>query len=217
VPDAFVFDLYGTLLEVSSVGQAAAEVTAEPERLVDLWRQKQLEYTWLSSLMGRYQDFWAVTGDALDYCLARLDVTLSPEERDRLMGAWLAVAPYPEVDEALERLSSSATLAVLSNGSPRMLEAALASAELSGRIPHVLSVDQVGIYKPAPAVYEVAEKALGLSRRQMLFVSSNGWDAAGAKAYGLPVAWVNRLGAPTERLGFSPDLIVSDLSELAER
>jgi 2-haloacid dehalogenase len=216
LPDALVFDLYGTLLEVSSVGKAAAEVTAEPDRLVGLWRQKQLEYTWQRSLMGRYADFWALTADALDYSLERLGVTVDPPGRGRLLDAWLTVSPYPEVPEVLAGLAPR-TLAVLSNGTPAMLEAALAAGGLADDISPVLSVDGLGIYKPHPSVYALAEKALGLAGDQILFVSSNAWDAAGAKAYGLAVAWVNRTGTPVERLGVFPDMIVSDLAELAER
>lgn len=210
-----MFDLYGTLLEVSSVEAACAEVTAGPAALVSLWRQKQLEYTWLRGLMGRYEDFWAVTAAALDHALERL--ALSPEEpaRARLLDAWLAMRPYPEVAAALDWLAPR-PLAVLSNGSPRMLEAGLASAGLRERFAHVLSVDAVRTYKPAPAVYRLAEQHLGLPRERLLFVSSNAWDAAGAKAFGLPVAWVNRAGAPMERLGVTPDLVVPDLAELAE-
>jgi 2-haloacid dehalogenase len=216
VPEALVFDLYGTLLEVSSVGRSAAGVTSEGDRLVELWRQKQLEYTWQRSLMGRYADFWAVTGDALDYSLERLGIDADAPTRGRLLDAWLDVRPYPEVPAALDALAPR-TLAVLSNGTPAMLVACLAAAGLTEVISLVLSVDELGIYKPHPSVYSLAEKALGLPTAEMLFVSSNAWDAAGAKAYGLTVAWVNRLGAPVERLGTTPDLIVSDLAELADR
>ncbi len=213
-PDALVFDLYGTLLEVASVGRAAAAVTDDPARLVDLWRQKQLEYTWLRSLMGRYVDFWELTGDALDYTLDRLAVEVDAGGRQRLLGAWLDVAPYPEVPDALARLAPR-TLAVLSNGSPSMLEEGLAAGGLTKAITHVISVDQLSIYKPHPSVYALAEQNLGLAPDRMLFVSSNPWDAAGARSFGLPVAWVNRAGAPMERLGVTPDLIVADLAELA--
>ena len=182
--DALAFDLYGTLLEVASVGRAAAEITADPAALVDLWRTKQLEYTWLRTLMGRYQDFWATTGDALDF--------------------------------ALDRLGSSHRLAVLSNGNPDMLEAGLAAAGLRERFGHVLSVDELGMFKPHPSVYELATKAFGLPAERILFVSSNGWDAFGARSFGLPVAWVNRAGAPLERLGTPPNLVVPDLTALAE-
>jgi 2-haloacid dehalogenase len=213
--DAVAFDLYGTLLEVASVGRAAAEVTAEPAALVDLWRQKQLEYTWLRSLMGRYQDFWATTGDALDYAIDRLGIVVDDPARARLLGAWLDVRPYPEVPEALAALAPR-RLAVLSNGNPAMLEAGLAAAALRDRFDHVLSVDDLGVYKPHPSVYELALKAFGLPAERILFVSSNAWDAAGARSFGLPVAWVNRAGAPLERLGAPPDLVVPDLAALAD-
>jgi 2-haloacid dehalogenase len=213
--DAVAFDLYGTLLEVASVGRAAAEVTEDPAALVDLWRQKQLEYTWLRSLMGRYQDFWATTGDALDYSLDRLGITVDDATRGRLLGAWLDVRVYPEVPDALAALAPR-RLGVLSNGNPEMLEACLAAAAIRDRFDDVLSVDELGVYKPHPSVYELAVKAFGVPAERILFVSSNPWDAAGARTFGLPVAWVNRAGVPFERLGVVPDLTVGDLAALAE-
>ena len=212
--DAVAFDLYGTLLEIASVGRAAAEVTTEPQVLVDLWRTKQLEYTWLRSLMGRYQDFWATTGDALDWSLDRLGIIADDATRSVLLGAWLDVRPYPEVPEALEALAPR-RLAVLSNGNPDMLEAGLTAAGIRGRLHHVLSVDGLAVYKPHPSVYELALSAFDLPAERILFVSSNAWDAAGAKSFGLPVAWVNRTGAPLERLGAPPDLVVANLAQLA--
>lgn len=209
------FDLYGTLAEVASVGRAAAEVTGDPAALVDLWRQKQLEYTWLRSLMGAYQDFWATTGDALDYSLDRLGITVDQPTRAKLLNAWLAVRVYPEVPAALDALAPR-PLAVLSNGNPEMLEACLATAGVRDRFEHVLSVDELGVYKPHPSVYELAVKAFGLPAERILFVSSNPWDAAGARTFGLRVAWVNRMGVPFERLGATPDLVVADLAEVAE-
>jgi 2-haloacid dehalogenase len=213
--DAVAFDLYGTLAEVASVGRAAAEVTEDPAALVDLWRQKQLEYTWLRSLMGRYQDFWATTGDALDYSLDRLGITVDQPTRAELHNAWLAVRAYPEVPAALDSLAPR-PLAVLSNGNPEMLEACLATAGIRDRFEHVLSVDEVGVFKPHPSVYQLAVKAFGLPAERILFVSSNPWDAAGARTFGFTVAWVNRMGVPFERLGATPDLVVSDLAALAE-
>jgi 2-haloacid dehalogenase len=213
--DAVAFDLYGTLAEVASVGRAAAEVTEDPAALVDLWRQKQLEYTWLRSLMGRYQDFWTTTGDALDYSLDRLGITVDPPTRSALQNAWLAVRAYPEVPDALDALAPR-RLAVLSNGNPEMLESCLATAGIRDRFEHVLSVDELGVYKPHPSVYELAVKAFGLSAERILFVSSNPWDAAGARTFGFPVAWVNRMGLPFERLGTTPDLVVTDLAAVAE-
>jgi len=209
------FDLYGTLAEVASVGRAAAEVTGDPAALVDLWRQKQLEYTWLRSLMGAYQDFWATTGDALDYSLDRLGITVDQPTRAELLNAWLSVRTYPEVPAALDALAPR-PLAVLSNGNPEMLEACLATAGIRDRFEHVLSVDELGVYKPHPSVYELAVKAFGLPAERILFVSSNPWDAAGARTFGLRVAWVNRMGVPFERLGAKPDLVMADLAEVAE-
>jgi 2-haloacid dehalogenase len=179
--EALVFDLYGTLLDVRSLEHLCAAETGDGAAVVSGWRQKQLEYTWLRAAMGRYEDFWAVTADALDYTL---------ERRAR-------------------------ALAVLSNGSPDMLDRALRAAGLHEVFAHVLSVDEVKTYKPSAAVYLLPERRLRLPRAGILFVSSNAWDAAGAKAFGLPVAWVNRTGAPVERLGFVADVVVRDLAELA--
>lgn len=212
--DAVAFDLYGTLLEVASVGRAAAEVADEPARLVDLWRTKQLEYTWLRSLMGRHQDFWATTGDALDYSLDRLGIVVDEVTRSRLLGAWLDVRPYPEVAEALAALAPR-RLAVLSNGSPDMLDAGLAAAGLTDLLDPVVSIEEVGIYKPHPSVYGLLADRVGVGLGRTLFVSSNAWDVAGARAAGLRVAWVNRLGLPFERLGVEPDLEVADLAALS--
>ncbi len=213
-PAALVFDVYGTLLDPATVTAACAAVTSDPAALASLWRQKQLEYTWLRGLMGQYEDFWAVTGAALDYALERLALTIDERHKARLMDAWLSLRPYPEVDAALSRLAPR-PLAVLSNGSPAMLEAGLRAAGLRERFRHLLSADAVRTYKPAPAVYALAEQHLALPREQLLFVSANAWDVAGAKAFGLPCAWIRRTETPPERLGFAPDLIVRDLDELA--
>ena len=215
-PDALVFDLYGTLLEVGSVEAACGGVVDEPAGFVALWRQRQLEYTWLRALMGRYEDFWTVTGEALEYAAARHGLELDELTRTRLMKGWLSVRPYPEAVAALGRFGTR-PLAVLSNGSPKMLQAGLAAGGLDQLIDHVISADEARSYQPSPAVYALAEKHLGLPRTRMLFVSSNCWDAAGARAFGLPVAWVNRAAAPLDRLGVTPDLEVRDLSELADR
>ncbi len=208
-----VFDVYGTLLDVTSVDKACAEVTSEPAALSALWRQKQLEYTWLRTLMDRYEDFWVVTGAALDHALDRLSLSASAEERSRLLDAWFALTPFPEVEGALERMRTWA-LAVLSNGTPEMLVRALDGAGLLDRLSPVMSVEEVRRFKPDPSVYGLAEDHLVLSRDRILFVSSNAWDVAGARAYGFPVAWVNRAGAPAEQLGHPPTLTVADLTEL---
>jgi 2-haloacid dehalogenase len=163
---------------------------------------------------GRYRDFWATTGDALDYSLDRLGIVVDDATRARLLGAWLDVRPYPEVPEALAALAPR-RLAVLSNGNADMLEAGLAAAAIRDRFDHVLSVDELGIYKPHPSVYELALKAFSRPPERILFVSSNAWDASGARSFGLPVAWVNRADAPLERLGAPPNLVVPDLAALA--
>ncbi len=212
--EAVAFDLYGTLLDVRSVERACSEVTADPAALSDLWRATQLQHTWLLSLTGRYLDFASLTAGALRQAAGRLGLRLGPAERARLEAAWFDLAPFPEVAAALERLAPR-RLAVLSNGSPDMLEAALAAAGLRERFEQVLSADEVRIYKPAPAVYALAERHLDLPPERILFVSANAWDAAGAGAYGLPVAWVARAGGPPEETGPAPGLVVADLGALA--
>jgi 2-haloacid dehalogenase len=216
-PPALIFDAYGTLFDVGSLADACAGVTPDPARLVNLWRAKQLEYSFLRALMGpaAYVDFWQVTSGALDFALEQLGLTLSSSERTHALESWLRVRPYPEVAAALERLASAGRVCViLSNGSPSMLQAAVSGASLSGCFQAVLSVDAVRTYKPDPRVYQLAVDQLGRPAEELLFVSSNGWDAAGARAFGYRVAWVNRAGAPTERLGFPPDLTMPDLSAL---
>jgi len=215
-PAAFVFDAYGTLFDVHSVIEAGRALTADPVALSNLWRQKQLEYTWLLSLMGRYEDFWAVTERALRFSLRRLALAASEAQIVSLMDAYLTLACFPEARGALARLAAR-PLAILSNGSPRMLEAVVRSGELDGLLAHVLSVDAVRVYKPSPRVYELAPRALGIPAARMLFVSSNGWDVAGAKSFGYRTAWCNRAVAPVESLGVDPDFEVRRLDEIADR
>jgi len=209
----YVFDAYGTLFDVHSVVEAGREITADPAALSSTWRQKQLEYTWLRSLMGRYEDFWAVTEQALRYAVRRLGLTASEAQLRRLMEAYLSLACFPDVHAALRRLQAS-PCAILSNGAPRMLAAAVAAGGLGGMLRHVLSVDAVKTYKPAPAVYALGPRAIGIPAGELLFVSSNGWDVAGAKAAGYRVAWCNRAGAPEEELGLAADLVVTGLDQL---
>ncbi len=209
----FVFDAYGTLFDVHSVVEAGRVVTRDPAALSATWRQKQLEYTWLRALMGRYEDFWAVTESALRYALRRLEIAASEAQVRALMDAYLTLACFPEVPAALARLEGRPR-AILSNGSPRMLEAAVRSSGLGRHLQHVLSVDAVKTYKPSPAVYALGPQALGIPADQLLFVSSNAWDVAGAKAFGYRTAWCNRLGAPAEELGVRADLVVTSLDAL---
>jgi 2-haloacid dehalogenase len=212
-PKAFIFDAYGTLFDVHSVVEAGRVLAGDPQALSLLWRQKQLEYTWLRTLMGRYEDFWAVTEAALRFALGRLGIAAGDEAVARLMEAYLSLATFPDVAGALSAMAGT-PLGILSNGSPRMLEAAVRSSGLTGTFRHVLSVDAVKAYKPSPAVYELGPRAFGLPAGDILFVSSNAWDVAGAKAFGYRTCWCNRLAAPMERLGVSPDLEVRTLDEI---
>ena len=208
----YVFDAYGTLFDVHSIVDAGAAITSEPAALSLLWRQKQLEYTWLRSLMGRYEDFWAITEAALRYAVRRLDLAASEAQIQALMNAYLRLACFPDVRDALARLA--APRAILSNGAPKMLEAAVRSSGLAPLLDHVISVDRVRIYKPAAAVYALGPETLGIPADELLFVSSNAWDVAGAKAFGYRVAWCNRLGAPQEELGLVADYVIPSLREL---
>ena len=215
-PKAFVFDAYGTLFDVHSVIEAGHALTGDPQALSALWRQKQLEYTWLRALMGRYEDFWAVTESALRFALMRLRIPAGDDAIGRLMQAYLSLATFPEVTSALAAMADT-PLGILSNGSPGMLAAAVRSSGLDGRFAHVLSVDAVRSYKPSPAVYELGTRAFGLPAADILFVSSNGWDVAGAKAFGYRTCWCNRLGAPMEEVGVTPDLEVTRLDEILRK
>jgi 2-haloacid dehalogenase len=163
--------------------------------------------------MGRYEDFWRVTEDALRWAIARLGLDASEADMRRLMDAYLSLACFPEVPRVLGALAGRPR-AILSNGAPRMLAAAVASAGLGSHLEHVLSVDAVRTYKPSPLVYALAPQAMGIPASDLLFVSSNAWDVAGAKSFGYRVAWCNRTGAPAERLGAGPDVVVTSLVEL---
>jgi 2-haloacid dehalogenase len=209
----YVFDAYGTLFDVHSVVDAGRAITADPLTLSLTWRQKQLEYTWLRALMGRYEDFWAVTEAALRWSIRRLALSADEAQIRQLLDAYLTLACFPDVPDALARIEGRPR-AILSNGSPRMLHAAVASSGLGRYLPHVLSVDAVRTYKPAPAVYALGPQTLGVPAGELLFVSSNAWDVAGAKAFGYQVAWCNRLGAPEEELGVPADLVISRLDQL---
>ena len=214
---AVVFDAYGTLFDVYSVtDRCEALFPGKGEALSRLWRAKQLEYSWLTSLMRRYRDFETLTGEALSYACEHLGLTLDQQGAQALMGAYDRLAPYREVPAALEALAGL-PLAILSNGSPRMLASVVESSGLAARFAAVLSVDEVRAYKPDPRVYQVAVDRLGVAREVIAFVSSNGWDAAGAAAFGFRVFWVNRAGLPRERLDAPPEAMLGDLSDLPPR
>ena len=213
---ALVFDAYGTLFDVHSVRVLCDELwPGEGAQLTQLWRAKQLEYTWLRSLMRRYSDFSRVTEDALAHACAALGLSLDDARRGRLLAAYRELATFPEVAGALALLKASKLrLAILSNGSPTMLRPLVAHAGLGRLIGTVLSVDSRKIYKPAPAVYRLAVERLRTPRSAIGFVSSNGWDACGAKAFGFRTFWINRSGAPLDALGAVPDHVIRSLDEL---
>ncbi len=212
---ALVFDAYGTLFDVRSVLSRCEEVfPGHGSDLTGLWRTKQLEYTWLRSLMGRYEDFWQVTQDGLVFACRSLGLAPSQAQIDHLVQAYLTLSPFPEIAAALEALST-VPRSILSNGSPKMLQSAVRSAGLEGQFEHILSVDEVRIYKPSPVVYQLAERHLGIRREEIGFVSSNCWDVAGGKAFGFQAFWLNRQNAPLEALGFQPDGIIHSAMELA--
>jgi 2-haloacid dehalogenase len=213
---ALVFDAYGTLFDVHSViALCEALWPGKGAALSSLWRAKQLEYTWLRSLMRRYVPFDAVTQDSLRYACAALGLELDDERVRKLMDAYLRLTPYPEVSATLASLKQrKLPLAILSNGSPAMLRPLVKNAGLSGTFRAVLSVDALDIYKPAPVVYNLAVKKLGVPKSEIGFVSSNGWDACGAKSFGFTTFWVNRAGAPADPLGVTPDHVLRDLTQL---
>jgi len=211
-----MFDAYGTLFDVHSVVQLCDELwPGKGAQLSQLWRAKQLEYTWLRSLMRRYLDFSRVTEDALAYACAALGLALDDARRARLLAAYRELATFPEVRGALATLKAAKIrLAILSNGSPAMLRPLVAHAGLGGVIGTVLSVDSRKIYKPAPAVYRLAVERLRTPKSAIGFVSSNGWDACGATAFGFRTFWINRTGAPVDALGAAPDHVIRGLDEL---
>jgi len=212
---ACVFDAYGTLFDVhSAVAQHRERLGESADGVSMMWRTKQLEYTWLRSLMQRHTDFWQITGDALDYALDyhnAMDAAL----RDDLMQAYMQLDAYPEVIDVLKQLKSAGMkLAVLSNGSPAMLESAVNNAGIGDLLDANLSVEEVGIFKPDPSVYQLAVDRLGVPANRVSFQSSNSWDAAGAASFGFRVAWVNRFGQKRERLSHGPDAELKTLAEL---
>lgn len=210
----FLFDAYGTLFDVHSVVlRAGAGISGDLEALSQLWRQKQLEFTWLLALMDRYRDFWNVTEAALRTALAQLHIEAGEPQVRQLLEAYLAPAVFPDAMVALDALCDS-PLAILSNGSPLMLEAAVRNNGLESYFSNIISVDQVKTYKPSPRVYQLGPQRLDLAPDEILFVSSNAWDAAGAKAFGYGVCWCNRSGSPMDQLGFAPDIVISSLDQL---
>jgi 2-haloacid dehalogenase len=212
---ACVFDAYGTLFDYASAAAGCRDLLGDKtERLTVLWRDKQLQYSWLRAVQNRHADFWQVTGDALDYALEALDLE-GGALRDRLMKLYLTLATFPEVPEVLRHLKTAGlATAILSNGSPAMLRAAVDGAGIGALLDGVLSVEEVGVYKPHPTVYQLAVDRLGATPGTILFVSSNAWDAHAASAFGMRVAWCNRYAQRRERLPGRPDREIRTLGEL---
>ncbi len=214
---ACVFDAYGTLLDFNSAVASCDGIPADKaDRLSDIWRQKQLQYTWLRTLMQRHADFWQVTGDALDFAIAATGID-DRAIRTRLMDLYRALEPFPEVKDVLSRLQDAGMrTAILSNGAPQMLNDAVQAAGLDRLLDKVLSIEEVGVYKPDPQVYQLAVDRLRVPAERICFQSANAWDAVGAKAFGFRVVWINRYDQPPERLGARPDFEFGDLSPLPE-
>jgi 2-haloacid dehalogenase len=216
-----VFDAYGTLFDVAAAARVAA---AEPgagaladrwPKLAEAWRLKQLQYTWLRAITGAHTDFWTVTQDGLDWALESCGLEGDPALRTRLLALYWELEAYPEVRKMLETLKQAGlNTAILSNGSPDMLTGAVQSAQIGDVLDDVLSVQSVGIFKPAPQVYDLVGRRFGCENAQVLFVSSNGWDAAGATGYGFETVWVNRAGDPQDRLPWVPAHVLSDLTQI---
>lgn len=217
-----VFDAYGTLFDVAA---AAREVAAEPDRqafadkwaaVAETWRLKQLQYTWQRAAAGVHTDFWQVSSDGLDYALESHGIE-DADLRARLLELYWQLSAYPEVPDMLKALKGAGlNTAILSNGSPAMLSGAVDSAGIGASLDAVLSVETLGTFKPNPAVYDLIGKHFGCSASEVLFVSSNCWDACFASGRGFTVAWVNRKGEPMERLPFKPTHILSDLTTIPE-
>jgi 2-haloacid dehalogenase len=212
---ACVFDAYGTLFDFASAAACCVDALGDTgARLTALWRDKQLQYSWLRAAQGRHADFWEVTGDALDFALETLELE-EPGLHERLMQLYLTLDPFPEVPAALRQLRAAGfPTAILSNGTREMLAAAVDNAGLAGLFDHVLSIEEVGVYKPHPKTYQLACDRLGAAAGAIAFQSSNAWDAHAASAFGMMSVWCNRYGQSRERLPGRPDFEIRSLAEL---
>ena len=216
-----VFDAYGTLFDVNAAARTAA---SEPNREVfkevwpsvsNIWRMKQLQYTWLRSMTDSYTDFWSITQNSLDFALETHKLQNDLVLRERLLALYWELQPYSEVSQMLKELKKNGIkTAILSNGSPEMLSGAVKSSNLYQVIDEIMSVETVKIFKPSSLVYNQVENIIGCSKSEVLFVSSNGWDIAGAAGFGFKTAWVNRLQDPIDRLPHKPMHIVEDLTSI---
>jgi 2-haloacid dehalogenase len=215
---ACVFDAYGTLLDVHSAAARNVELLGQNSAEISrLWRTKQLEYSWVHTLMRRHADFWELTGAALEYALAFYNVNDERVKRT-LSESYLSLDAYPEVRPVLQKLRAAGLrTAVLSNGSPFMLERAITSAGLGDMLDECLSIEEVRIYKPDPSAYQIATASLSVGPNEVAFFSSNGWDAAGAHAFGFRPFWVNRSGQPEEYGLRDKATVLTSLSEGVDR
>lgn len=215
---AVAFDAFGTLFDVYSVGLLAEQLyPGKGSQLAELWRQKQIEYSFIRTLSGRYKPFWEITQDGLVFAAARLGLELDAARRTQLINQYACLSPFPEnlgVLRALKR--AGIPTAILSNGTPEMLSVAVKSAGMNGLFDHVLSVDAVRQYKTADAAYAMGPQAFGCAAREILFVSSNGWDAAGATWFGYTTFWINRGGQPLEELDVRPTAIGERLTDIVD-
>ena len=219
-----IFDAYGTLFDVAA---AARQAASEPDfaqikdtwpQLAEHWRQKQLQYTWLRAVTGAHTDFWEVTQNGLDWALEKMDVAGDAALRERLLALYWQLQAYPEVPAMLHRLKAAGlNTAILSNGSPDMLQGAVESAGIADVLDDSLSVQSVGIFKPDARVYDLVGARFNCAKDEVLFVSSNGWDAAASAGYGFNTAWVNRAGEPMDRLPWTPHHVLSDLTDVPKR
>ncbi|MEL7132438.1 MAG: haloacid dehalogenase type II [Pseudomonadota bacterium] len=218
-----IFDAYGTLFDVAAAARIAASEPEFPQLadswpvLAEHWRQKQLQYTWLRAITRAHTDFWQVTQDGLDWALERNGLGGDATLRERLLALYRELQAYPEVSAMLHTLKAKRlNTAILSNGSPAMLNAAVQSAGIAAVLDDCLSVENVGIFKPDARVYDLVGQRFGCAKDEVLFVSSNGWDAAGASGYGFTTAWVNRTCEPVDRLPWVPDHTLTDLTGIPE-
>jgi 2-haloacid dehalogenase len=211
----YVFDAYGTLFDVhAAIARHSAEAGPDADRFSEIWRTKQLEYTWTTTLAGQYLDFWTLTERALDYTFARVP-SVDRALRGRLLDAYLSLDAFPDARTALAQLKNRGLrLAILSNGSPRMLTAAVNASSLGELLDSVLSVDAVRVYKPRPEVYALVTDGFGVAAQDVAFISSNRWDVMGAAAFGFRPIWVNRARMPEEYPDRPPDRVVRDLAAL---
>lgn len=211
-----VFDAYGTLFDVFSVAQKCErEYPGKGAQISQIWRQKQVEYSWLHTLINRYKNFWDISKEALCYALDEIGLQYSPKKIRNIMNAYLCLSIYPDVMEALQNFRPH-KLMILTNGNFDMMNPLLINTGLNNQIDEFISADAAKLFKPRAEVYQLVVDRYKVNRDEILFVSSNAWDVAGSKSFGFTVGWINRLNKPIEKLGFQPDYIVSNLLELAQ-